>query len=74
MGTFLPEMTAHFKEKGIDSVLASLTSNSVYRDSFPELAKLAAAALVIPMSTADCERGNEQNQNGTTELPKNQDT
>ena len=54
---FLPDMTMHFKEKTIDSVLASLTSNSVYRDSFTELAKLAAAALVIPMSTADCERG-----------------
>ena len=55
--TFSIRNDSSFQRKGSNSVLASLTSNSVYRDSFPELAKLAAAALVIPMSTADCERG-----------------
>ena len=62
-------MTMHFKVKTIDSVLVSLTLNSVYRDGFTELAKLAAAALVIPMSTADgvfC-----HDKNGPTQLTQN---
>ena len=65
---FMPEISTRFKGKDITSVLASLTSNSVYKDSFPELAKLAAAALVVPMSTADCERGFSSMNRIKTEL------
>lgn len=54
---FLPDMIRLFTKKTYYSVLSSLTSNTVLIATYPELSKLAAAALVVPMSTADCERG-----------------
>ena len=37
--------------------MAELTSNAQLLDMFPNHAKLAAIGLIVPMSTADCERG-----------------
>ena len=37
--------------------MSKLTTNPQLQDMFPNLRKLCAIALVIPMSTADCERG-----------------
>ena len=45
--------TAHLK----DMPTHDLMSNAQLLDMFPNLAKLAAIGLVIPMSTADCEGG-----------------
>ena len=49
--------TAHLKDKSTHELMAKLTSNAQLLDMFPNLAKLAAIGLIIPMSTADCERG-----------------
>ena len=38
-------------------LMTKLVSNSQLKDMFPNLAKLAAIGLIVPMSTADCERG-----------------
>ena len=37
--------------------MSKLTSNAQLLNMFPNLAQLSAIGLVIPMSTADCERG-----------------
>ena len=37
--------------------MSKLTSNAQLLDMFPNLSMLAAVGLVMPMSTADCERG-----------------
>ena len=49
--------TAHLKDMSTHELMSKLTSNAQLLDMFPNLAKLAAIGLVIPMSTADCERG-----------------
>ena len=49
--------TAHLKDKPTHELMAKLTSNAQLLDMFPNLAKLAAIGLIIPMFTADCERG-----------------
>ena len=54
---FLPEMVTLFSGKSIQHVLSPLTSNSVLSTAYPHLSKLAGATLIIPMSTAKCERG-----------------
>ena len=38
-------------------LMCNLASNGQLRDMFPNLSKLAAIGIIIPMSTADCERG-----------------
>lgn len=48
--------TAHLKGKSTHELMAKLTSNAQLLDMFPNVAKLAAIGLIIPMSTADCER------------------
>ena len=49
--------TAHLKDTSTHELMSKLTSNAQLLDMFPNLSKLAAIGLVIPMSTADCERG-----------------
>jgi hypothetical protein len=38
-------------------LMHKLTSNGQLQDMFPNLSKLAVIGLIVPMSTADCERG-----------------
>ena len=54
---FLPEMATLFSGKSMQYVLSALVSNPVLSAVYPNISKLAGAALVFPMSTADCERG-----------------
>ena len=49
--------TPHLHELSTHDLMCKLTTNSQLQDMFPNLGKLCAIALVIPMSTADCERG-----------------
>lgn len=39
------------------SIMVLLISNSAQQPMFPNLAKVAVIGLLLPMSTADCERG-----------------
>ena len=39
------------------AVLSKLSTNSTMHQMYPELTKLAQICLIIPVSTADCERG-----------------
>ena len=43
--------TAHLKDMSTHELMSKLTSNAQLLDMFPNLAKLAAIGLVIPMST-----------------------
>ena len=49
--------TPHLKDLSTHDLMSKLTANEQLKDMFPNLAKLAAIGLIIPMSTADCERG-----------------
>ena len=49
--------TPHLKELSTPDLMCKLTTNSQLQDIFPNLSKLCAIAIVISMSTADCERG-----------------
>lgn len=49
--------TPHLKGLSTHDLMSKLTSNSQLLDMFPNLGKLCAVALILPMSTADCERG-----------------
>ena len=51
------QTTPHLKALSTHDLMSKLTTNSQLLDIFPNLGKLRAIALVIPMSTADCERG-----------------
>ena len=49
--------TPHLKALSTHDLMLKLTNNSQLLDMFRNLGKLCAIGLVIPMSTADCERG-----------------
>ena len=45
------------KQLAPHSLMSKLATNDQLKDMHPNLAKLATIGLVLPMSTADCERG-----------------
>ena len=47
----------YLKGKNSHELFTALVKEHCLRDIFPNLYKLAVIALVIPISTADCERG-----------------
>ena len=49
--------TPNLKNLSTQDLMLKLAYNPQLKDMFPNLAKLAAVGLVVPMSTADCERG-----------------
>ena len=49
--------TAHLKDMSTHHLMSKLMSNAQLLDMFPNFAKIGPIGLVIPMSTADCERG-----------------
>ena len=58
----ITETTSEWKEvvhtlKKTDSVQKSLEFLIMYRSQYPNLGKIASALMVIPMHSADCERG-----------------
>ena len=50
-------LTPNLKNLSTQDLMLKLAHNPQLKDMFPNLAKLAAVGLVVPMSTADCERG-----------------
>lgn len=50
-------LIAEFKEVSTRDVMSTLSANTTFSSLYPTLSKLASIALVVPVSTADCERG-----------------
>ena len=50
-------LLAEFKEMSIEETMSTLSAHSSFSSLYPTLSKLASIALIIPVSTADCERG-----------------
>lgn len=50
-------LVAEFKEMSIRDIMSTLSANATISSLYPTLSKLASIALIVPVSTADCERG-----------------
>ena len=50
-------LIAEFKEVSAREIMSTLSANSSFSSLYPTLSKLASIALIVPVSTADCERG-----------------
>ena len=50
-------LIAEFKEVSTRDIMSTLSANTTFSSLYPTLSKLASIALIVPVSTADCERG-----------------
>ena len=50
-------LVSEFKEVSTRDIMSTMSANTTFSSLYPTLSKLASIALIVPVSTADCERG-----------------
>ena len=50
-------LISEFKEVSTRDIMSTMSANTTFSSLYPTLSKLASIALIVPVSTADCERG-----------------